>query len=101
MIPLGTMKGGENAGAFKYTIPIGWTVGAEVGISLGKRGTVFLDARYSSDFGKVQSDGIPMYERRAMVSITAGYRYGFLKHKEPVNEIQEIEQEGIPDDGNN
>jgi hypothetical protein len=65
---------------------------------LGKernRGTLFLDLRYSADLGDlVREDGTPVYKRAGMASITAGYRFGFLKRggrKAPV-------QENIPED---
>ncbi|GHV15408.1 hypothetical protein FACS189491_12310 [Spirochaetia bacterium] len=75
----------------KYTQSIGLTAGLEIGVVLGKernRGTVFLDIRYSSDLGQMvwSEDDSPVYERTGMISITAGYRYGFIKRKKPAPE---------------
>ncbi|GHT64468.1 hypothetical protein FACS1894110_04150 [Spirochaetia bacterium] len=72
----------------KYTVPVGLTAGLEIGAVLGKernRGTVFLDLRYSGDLGQMvwSEDDSPVYQRTGMISITAGYRYGFIKRKKP------------------
>jgi hypothetical protein len=67
---------------YTYSVPLGFTAGADFGIHLGP-GTLFLDARYSADFGNtVNADTDDMVYRRSMVSITAGYRFGLLKRGE-------------------
>jgi hypothetical protein len=97
--PLGNMEArvwdNKKSGGYQYGIPLGWTAGAELGWAMGKGGTVFLDLRYSADFGYLKwTDAEPVY-RRSMVSITAGYRYGFFKRKpKPV-------RDNLPEDFDN
>lgn len=92
IVPLNELKGNKYENdeltpltGGTYTLPLGLTAGLEIGAVLGKErsgGTLFLDIRYSADFGWLEwSEGDPVYKRVGMVSITAGYRYGFFKRK--------------------
>jgi hypothetical protein len=64
---------------YTYSVPLGFTAGADFGVHLGP-GTLFLDARYSADFGNAVKAGDTVY-RRSMVSLSMGYRFGFFKKK--------------------
>ncbi|GHV80000.1 hypothetical protein AGMMS49944_17910 [Spirochaetia bacterium] len=107
MAPLGTIKGKriepDGTGLYQfesnytYSLPIGWTAGLEVGWVLGKernRGTIFLDFRYSADLGKlVLEDDTAVYKRTGMVSITAGYRFGFFKRNKQAPASEELPED--------
>jgi hypothetical protein len=60
---------------YSYTVPLGVTAGADLGMHLGP-GLLFLDIRYSLDFGTNESDNSIATFRRNMVSFSLGYKYG-------------------------
>jgi hypothetical protein len=79
LLPLGSLKGEGVTSGYSYKPPLGFTVGIEAGLTLGKWGIPFLDIRYSGDLGEMtRSNGDAIYKRSA-VSITGGYRFGFIK----------------------
>jgi hypothetical protein len=82
-VPLGKM---EFEGAVQkdreFTVPLlGFTAGIDLGTRLGP-GTLFLDIRYSSDFGRiVKTDPPPNKDEyhRSGLSLSLGYELGFSK----------------------
>jgi hypothetical protein len=67
---------------FKYSVPLGFTAGATLGMRLGP-GNLFLDARYSIDFGKtvLKLEQETTVYRRSSLSVSLGYEFGLLKKK--------------------
>jgi hypothetical protein len=83
--PLGTMTTPTGKTSVKYSVPLGFTLGADLGMYLGP-GILFLDFRFSGDFGKVvRPNGTEIYKRN-MLSISLGYKFGLMKRKPPVQE---------------
>ncbi|MDR3172201.1 MAG: hypothetical protein LBU17_11365 [Treponema sp.] len=65
---------------FEFSVPIGYTVGINLGIKLGP-GVLFADARYAADIGNMSikdDTGILQVYNRKMVSISLGYTIGLI-----------------------
>ncbi|MDR3166357.1 MAG: PorT family protein [Treponema sp.] len=73
------------SGTFEYglTMGLGLTVGIDLGLRLGP-GILFLDIRYSGDFGDTiiqMDDGTTRSYRRAMLSFSIGYELAILNKR--------------------
>jgi hypothetical protein len=59
----------------------GWTAGFDFGVKTGS-GVIFFDFRYSTDFGSTKVNDRRVEFNRNIVSVTAGYKVGFLNRKQ-------------------
>jgi hypothetical protein len=61
---------------------LGYSAGFKFGVKVGKRGTIFLDLRYSSDIGITEIGGpSPVSYRRHVPSLSLGYELGLFNRK--------------------
>jgi hypothetical protein len=62
---------------------LGYSAGFKFGVKVGKRGTIFLDLRYSSDIGITEIGGTspPMSYRRHVPSLSLGFELGLFNRK--------------------
>jgi hypothetical protein len=67
----------------------GWTAGFDFGVKTG-RGVIFLDFRYSADFGSTKVDDRRVEFNRNIVSVTAGYKVGFLNRKQSASRFRGV-----------
>jgi hypothetical protein len=88
LAPLGDMRAtsslnsGEQSFSYAYSPPLGLLGGLNVALKAGS-GLFFGDLRYAADLGEAVPDGGDMLQyRRAMVSLTLGYEWGFFTKKE-------------------
>jgi hypothetical protein len=89
-LPLGRMNlettnttGNDGSFAYGLTMALGITVGVDLGVRLGP-GILFLDLRYSGDFGETiiqMDDGSTRSYKRAMMSFSLGYELAFLNKR--------------------
>jgi hypothetical protein len=67
----------------------GASVGVDVGVKTGK-GIIFFDFRYSTDFGSTKVDDGRAEFNRNIVSVTAGYKIGFLNRKQSASRFRGV-----------
>jgi hypothetical protein len=65
----------------------GWTAGFDFGVKTGS-GVIFFDFRYSTDFGSIKVHGGEGEFNRNIVSVTAGYKVGFLNRKQSASRFR-------------
>jgi hypothetical protein len=65
----------------------GWTAGLDFGVKTGG-GIIFFDFRYSTDFGKTKVNDRRIEFNRNIVSVTAGYKVGFLNRKQSASRFR-------------
>jgi hypothetical protein len=70
---------GGGAGSFSVSFPLGFIIGADMGIPLGP-GELFIDLRYGRDIGITVIQNGPRYNRER-TSVGMGYKFGFFKKK--------------------
>lgn len=74
----------------KIQPPIGgWIAGFDFGVKTG-RGVIFFDFRYSTDFGSTKVDDRRVEFNRNIVSVTAGYKVGFLNRKQSASRFRGV-----------
>jgi hypothetical protein len=69
----------------------GWLAGFDFGVKTG-RGIIFFDFRYSTDFvsTKAIDDDTRIEFKRNIVSVTAGYKVGFLNRKQSASRFRGV-----------
>jgi hypothetical protein len=77
--PLGQMTVTRNSASesYGYTNPLGLALGAELGFKLGQ-GALFGELRIGGDTDYVSAGGASQYQRSMLLSISVGYRIGFI-----------------------
>ena len=68
---------GESGGGFSMSFPLGFIIGADLGIPLGP-GELFVDLRYGKDHGVTVIQNGPRYGRDR-INVGLGYKFGFFK----------------------
>ncbi|MDR2551592.1 MAG: hypothetical protein LBD31_00275 [Treponema sp.] len=81
ILPLGEMSS-TRMGKFAYTLtlPLGYTLGAGMGVKAGP-GFIFFDLRWAADLGGTVTRAGELVYKRSMVSLSAGYELGFFSRR--------------------
>ncbi|GHT74913.1 hypothetical protein FACS1894124_5510 [Spirochaetia bacterium] len=78
---------------YSAALPLGFSAGLGMGVRLGERGNLFFDARYSQDFDFTRRpDGTKAYWRQ-MLTVSAGYEWGFNKREPKKQKAAEPEKQ--------
>jgi hypothetical protein len=70
---------GEKIEGFSTSFPLGFIVGADMGVPLGP-GELFVDLRYSRDLGTAVIQNGPRYTRDR-INVALGYKFGLIKRR--------------------
>ncbi|MFP3042642.1 hypothetical protein LQZ19_12570 [Treponema primitia] len=66
----------------------GWLAGIDFGVKVGGNGYIFFDFRYANDLGNTKVKDKRVEYNRNIVSVTAGYRVGFLNRKQSASRFR-------------